>query len=193
MGPVCRKLSGLESAGKIGKLYRVGKSGMFDAGLDRGGDAGRIWRSPTAAMLRESMSGRPLTVRFNLSRASEEAILTSLRSQKIHAEAVEGLAGVYRLSGYDSLSDIRAFSEGLFQVQDVSSVLAGLAASPKAGDHVLDVCAAPGGKSLHAADLLKGTGLVEARDLSDEKTDLIRDNIRRSRFENYAPRKPRMP
>ena len=119
------------------------------------------------------MSGRPLTVRFDLSRASEDAVLTSPpASEKIHAEAVEGLTGVYRLSGYDSLSDIRAFSEGLFQVQDVSSVLAGLAASPKAGDHVLDVCAAPGGKSLHAADLLKGTGLVEARDLSDEKTDL---------------------
>lgn len=147
---------------------------------------GEYGEARTAAMLRESMSGRPLTVRFNLSRASEEAILTSLRSQKIHAEAVEGLTGVYRLSGYDSLSDIRAFSEGLFQVQDVSSVLAGLAASPKAGDHVLDVCAAPGGKSLHAADLLKGTGLVEARDLSDEKTDLIRDNIRRSRFENIT-------
>ena len=147
---------------------------------------GEYGEARTAAMLRESMKERPLTVRFNLSRASEETILDSLYSQKIHAEAVEGLTGVYRLSGYDSLSDIRAFSEGLFQVQDVSSILAGLAASPKAGDHVLDVCAAPGGKSLHAADLLKGTGRVEARDLSDEKTDLIRENIRRSRFKNIT-------
>ena len=39
-----QRTSGLESAGRIGKLYRVGKSGMFDAGLDHGGNAGRRWK-----------------------------------------------------------------------------------------------------------------------------------------------------
>ena len=38
------------------------------------------------------------------------------------------------------------------------------AAAPKKGDIIIDVCAAPGGKSLHLADQLKRTGLVEARD-----------------------------
>ena len=74
------------------------------------------------------------------------------------------------------------------QVQDVSSVLAGLAADIKPGDFVLDLCAAPGGKSLHAADLVGENGHVEARDLTEAKTALIEDNVRRSRFGNISVR-----
>ena len=59
-----------------------------------------------------------------------------------------------------------------------------LTAAPKEGDICLDVCAAPGGKSLHLAELLHGTGLVEARDLTDYKVELIQDNIDRSELTN---------
>lgn len=54
----------------------------------------------------------------------------------------------------------------------------------KAGDQVLDVCAAPGGKAIHIAELLNGTGHVEARDLTKYKVALIRDNIERSGLTN---------
>ena len=47
------------------------------------------------------------------------------------------------------------------------------------GDFVLDVCAAPGGKGTHAAELLKGTGKVLCRDISEEKAVLIRENAMR--------------
>ena len=57
------------------------------------------------------------------------------------------------------------------------------------GDHVIDVCAAPGGKSLHAAELLAGTGLVEARDLSDHKVSLLEENIRRMGLANIRAEK----
>lgn len=57
------------------------------------------------------------------------------------------------------------------------------------GDHVIDVCAAPGGKSLHAAELLAGTGLVEARDLSDYKVSLLEENIRRMGLANIRAEK----
>ena len=66
----------------------------------------------------------------------------------------------------------------------VSSSLVCRAAAPKKGDFVLDVCGAPGGKSLHMADLLKGTGMVEARDLTFQKVALIEENISRSGFSN---------
>ena len=54
----------------------------------------------------------------------------------------------------------------------------------RVGDQVLDVCAAPGGKSIHIAELLNGTGHVEARDLTEYKVDLLRDNIERSGLTN---------
>lgn len=142
----------------------------------------------TEKILQGGISERPLTVRMNLSRESEEKIRESLEKQGIHGEKIEGIPGAYILDGVDRLSDIKAFSEGLLQVQDVSSMLAGLAAAPKKGDFVLDVCAAPGGKSLHAADLLGGTGHVEARDLTAEKVGLIEENIRRSGLTNLSAR-----
>ena len=49
----------------------------------------------------------------------------------------------------------------------------------KEGDYILDVCAAPGGKALHAAQIMNGTGMVEARDLTEMKVELIRENISR--------------
>ena len=53
-----------------------------------------------------------------------------------------------------------------------------------AGERILDLCAAPGGKALHAAQILNGTGMVEARDLTEMKVELIRENISRMGFEN---------
>ena len=74
--------------------------------------------------------------------------------------------------------------EGLYQVQDLSSMQVALWSEVKEGDQVLDVCAAPGGKSIHIAELLNGTGHVEARDLTEYKVALIRDNIERSGLTN---------
>ena len=53
------------------------------------------------------------------------------------------------------------------------------AAGPRKGWRCIDVCGAPGGKSLYLADLLEGTGMVEVRDISQRKADLIQENVRR--------------
>ena len=69
-------------------------------------------------------------------------------------------------------------------VQDESSMMVGIAANPKEKDYIIDVCAAPGGKSLHVSELLNGTGTVEARDLTEYKIGLIEENIARVGNEN---------
>ena len=53
-------------------------------------------------------------------------------------------------------------------------------AAPNWGDYCIDVCAAPGGKSLHLSDKLKGSGYVEARDVSEYKVGLMQENIERT-------------
>ena len=72
-----------------------------------------------------------------------------------------------------------AFREGKIQVQDVSSMLVSEIANPKKGDYIIDMCAAPGGKSLHMGDKMEGYGFVDARDVSDYKVNLIEENIQR--------------
>ena len=61
-------------------------------------------------------------------------------------------------------------------------------ADPKPGDQVLDLCAAPGGKSLHAADKMRNQGCVEARDLTEYKVDLIRENVQRAGVSCVVPK-----
>lgn len=125
-----------------------------------------------------------LSVRCNLSRAPMDQITESLHRQKVSWEVSPYAPNVLLLSHYDHLEALEAFSRGWLQVQDVSSVLAGEAVSPKEGDFILDVCAAPGGKSLHMADRLLGSGMVEARDLTWQKIERIEENIRRCGFKN---------
>ena len=73
---------------------------------------------------------------------------------------------------------------GLYYLQEPSAMTPANRLPVEPGDRVLDVCAAPGGKSIHIAELLNGTGHVEARDLTEYKVDLIRDNIERSGLTN---------
>lgn len=83
------------------------------------------------------------------------------------------------ISNYNSLTDLDVFNSGMITVQDLSSMMVGLAANPKEGNYVIDVCAAPGGKTLHISEMMNRTGTVEARDLTKYKVNLINDNIKR--------------
>ena len=88
-----------------------------------------------------------------------------------------GLKGIY-LTEYnlDKLKN--------YLVQDVSSMIAGEVTSPKPNDFVVDVCAAPGGKSLHAALAMKGSGQVLSCDLTSAKVQLIDENKKRLGVKN---------
>lgn len=149
----------------------------------------RQYGKEAAKTMAESfLKERPLTVRMNLSLASREEIFDSLESQGVKIRE-SGFAGdVVFLSQVDYLESLDAFLDGWIQVQDLSSSLAGDAAGVKEGDYVIDVCGAPGGKSLHIAELLHGTGMVEVRDLTEKKIALVEDNIWRSGFSNIEAR-----
>lgn len=141
-------------------------------------------RETVEEMLQDFLKEKPTTIRCNLNRMPREELLKVLKSEGIHVENHPYLPYALWISSYDFLADLRTFQEGAFSVQDISSMLVAQIADPQKGDYIIDVCAAPGGKSLHMAELLDGTGHVEARDLTDYKVGLIQDNIFRSGLKN---------
>lgn len=148
-----------------------------------------LWKSRYPAtvvetMMKSFLEDMPTTVRCNLDRASMEQIQESLKAQDVTVEVSPLAPHALLLSHYDYLERLDAFRDGWIQVQDVSSGFVGEVADPKPGDQILDVCGAPGGKSLHLADKLKGTGLVVVRDLTEGKIRLVEDNLMRTGFTN---------
>lgn len=135
-------------------------------------------------MLLATFEERKTTVRCNLNRASQKEIREMLEREQVTVEDCAYPSYALALSGYNYLEELTAFREGYISVQDISSMMVAEVADVKAGAHVLDVCAAPGGKSLHLAEKLGGTGLVEARDLTDYKVSLIEDNRMRTGLSN---------
>lgn len=88
------------------------------------------------------------------------------------------------ISGYDRLEHLEAFRQGRIQVQAESSMLVGKVSGIVPGQTVLDVCAAPGGKSVHAADLLEGKGKLLSCDLRENKVRMIQENMQRCGVDN---------
>lgn len=141
-------------------------------------------REMVEKMLQAFLAERPTTIRCNLSQISREELAEELKKEGVKVRRCDTVDSALFISGYDYLGALESFRTGHFQVQDISSMEVAEWADPKEEEYIIDVCAAPGGKSLHLADKLAGKGHVEARDLTPYKVDLIRDNIARIGIDN---------
>jgi 16S rRNA (cytosine967-C5)-methyltransferase len=86
---------------------------------------------------------------------------------------------IFELESHPSLTSLRTFQEGMFYVQDPSTLLAVAALDPKAGEHIADVCAAPGGKTTYIAQRMQNQGEVLAEDIQPERLTLVVENCER--------------
>lgn len=111
----------------------------------------------------------------------------------LQKEGVRCRNGVYMedaliLTGVSDITALPGYEEGLFFVQDESSMIPVSCAGIEKGNVVVDVCSAPGGKSMHALIKLAGTGRLLARDVSEKKVVKVRDNIKRMGYDNVRCR-----
>lgn len=132
-------------------------------------------------MLAEFQKPSALTVRLKETLPEEQRKLWKEKAEKqgCRVSAHPYLPYAYRLERAEGVAKVYGFEEGMFAVQDISSMLAVELAGIKNGDVVVDVCAAPGGKAMHAAEKTGTDGVVEARDISAYKAGLIRENAMR--------------
>lgn len=126
------------------------------------------------AFFADSLKTPPVTIRLNPLKGSIEDLekdgLSPIASKRLENAC------------YITCADVRksdAFQKGLFHVQDLSSQLCCAILDPQAGETVLDVCAAPGGKSFTIAERMKNTGKVLAFDLHEHRAELIRKGAQR--------------
>lgn len=145
-----------------------------------------------AEELAASFSERPkLSLRVNLNKISREDVIDELNSEGFEAsESKISPYGIIVKKGVPINS--RLFKEGYLVVQDESSMLVAPALNIKPDHHVLDACAAPGGKTMHIAtnflDKAKG-GKVVALDVHDHKINLIKANAKRLGVEEVVEAK----
>lgn len=142
-------------------------------------------KEQTRKMFSWFLEASPLTVRVCSNRLTPEDFAARMKDRGVIAVQNSLLPEAFELKGYDYLGALPEFQDGLCTVQDVSSMLVAKAAGVKPSDIVIDVCAAPGGKSIQISEMLT-EGQVIARDISPAKTELIEENIQRMKAEHIC-------
>ncbi|WP_231291666.1 16S rRNA (cytosine(967)-C(5))-methyltransferase RsmB [Staphylococcus xylosus] len=125
------------------------------------------------------------TVRVNLTRITVDEAIRRLTDDDYIVELDKEIDTCLHISG-KPIIESRLFKDGLVSIQDKSSMFVGEIMSLTEGDKVLDACSAPGGKACHIAEILNGTGHVDATDIHEHKIGLIDFNIKKLRLSNIS-------
>ena len=138
-----------------------------------------LGREEAEACLAANNSVAPMTVQVNPLKTTEADLVAELEAAGVAVKAHSWVPGCLELSGTGDLTHLSAFREGKFLVQDPAARLVSLIAGVKPGDRVLDVCAAPGGKTFSAAFEMRGEGSILSCDLHENKLKRIREGAER--------------
>ncbi len=132
----------------------------------------------TKELLSASLEAPPLTARINTAKISVESLKQKLSELEIEYCNTEIPECIIFPKGFD-VSANSLYKEGLFYVQDLASQTAVGVLAPKKNQRVLDMCAAPGGKSFTMANIMENTGEIVACDLYEARVNLISDSSKR--------------
>lgn len=135
--------------------------------------------------LLEANSQRPsIYLRTNTLKITRDELIEKLEKQNIKASKVSVVDEAIKVENLKDIENNSIYKEGLFTVQDISSMLVGKVMNPEENSLVLDVCSAPGGKTTHMATLMNNTGQVVSRDIYEHKLKLIKASCKRLNLTN---------
>ncbi|MFA6456032.1 MAG: methyltransferase domain-containing protein [Bacteroidota bacterium] len=122
----------------------------------------------------------PMTIRVNTIKTSREECQRILQGEGLETDLAEYSPMGLHLKRRTNLFQLKAFKDGLFEVQDEGSQLLALLVDPKPGAKVIDACAGAGGKALAMAAIMKNRGEIFALDTHSFRLEELRKRIRRS-------------
>ncbi len=121
----------------------------------------------------------PAIRRNILKPANSDEFIELLKRDGICAVPVSDIRNCYEVVGKLDISKSDTYKNGMFTLQDRSSQLASIVLDPQPNDFIIDVCAAPGGKTTHIAELMGNRGEIIAFDVYDHKINLINNAAKR--------------
>ncbi len=122
----------------------------------------------------------PITIRTNTLKTAREQLILSLEKEVERIESTTTAPdGIRLFNPRRSISDLPAFNDGWFQVQDEAAQLVSLLLDPQPGESVLDACAGLGGKTAHLAQLLRNKGSIMAMDKDEKKLQQLDSEMQR--------------
>lgn len=142
----------------------------------------RLGLEETVALCQANNLVPPLCLRVNTTLIQRAELVAHMENRGFTVDAHHIVPEALYLRGAGAVEKLPGYEEGLFTVQDESSMLAAYALAPKAGERVLDVCAGPGGKTTHLAELMKDKGEIWALDIHPHKLALISKSATRLRL-----------
>ena len=138
-----------------------------------------VGEQETEAFLRLDNKPVPTVIQTNILKTTPDALAEDLRAAGVELRVHPWLEGCFEVTGTGDLERLPAFAEGRCTVQDAAARLAAVTADPQPGDRVLDVCAAPGGKSFAMAMLMGNRGDILSCDTPPHKLKLIESGAAR--------------
>lgn len=142
----------------------------------------------TLAFCRASNQIAPLSIRLNSLKTNREELIESLTAGSVSVKESQISPDGLILADSPSLQSLQAYRNGWFYVQDESAMLAAHLLSPQPEKKVVDLCAAPGGKTSHIAQLMGNTGQIVAADNSQDRVRSVEENCQRLGITNVLLR-----
>lgn len=138
------------------------------------------------ALMAQSGRDAYINLRPNLTEM-DDAAFEALLDKKVWEHEKGSIPHSWHIRGMADIGQDADFLAGHFSIQSESSMLACMALNPRRGSQLLDACAAPGGKACLLAEMMGGTGRVQAWELHEHRTGLIAAQARRLHLENIRP------
>lgn len=140
----------------------------------------------TKKLLKSNNEKAPFTIRVNSLKTNKEDLLNKLN--ELGYEVLEtSFENALNIDNPNGIIDTDLFREGYFYVQDLGSILVSSFLNPKKDSKVLDLCAAPGGKTSHLSEIMENAGEIIACDKSKGKVKIIKENAKRLGCKNISP------